>query len=237
MLEKRFSHGVQFQAAYTFNKSLDWASSFEETLNPLTTRRAALSRCLTPRIGSSSATFRMSGAQIQGIKGKILDDWELFGITQFQSGFPIRLQTQDDEELIGSLFFFGTGAPQITGTVRNCKNPKVYQTFQSGQPEPCPKGSTLPGCGYLPDSYAVRRSYPGHICYHAALNLLWSRAERVGHHVLEKFRLPRPVTSSSVRMFSICSTKVSSSTRTAIFRTRRSGRSWRRAIHACSNLL
>ncbi len=28
MLEKRFSHGLQFQAAYTFSKSLDWASSF-----------------------------------------------------------------------------------------------------------------------------------------------------------------------------------------------------------------
>ena len=34
MLEKRFSHGLQFQAAYTWSKSIDWASSFEETLNP-----------------------------------------------------------------------------------------------------------------------------------------------------------------------------------------------------------
>ena len=33
-LEKRFSHGLQLQAAYTFSKSLDWASSFEETVNP-----------------------------------------------------------------------------------------------------------------------------------------------------------------------------------------------------------
>jgi hypothetical protein len=34
MLEKRFSHGLQFQASYTFSKSLDDGSTFEETLNP-----------------------------------------------------------------------------------------------------------------------------------------------------------------------------------------------------------
>jgi hypothetical protein len=42
----------------------------------------------------------------------VLDDWAVSGITQFQSGFPIRLQTQDDNELINSLFFAGTEAPQ-----------------------------------------------------------------------------------------------------------------------------
>ena len=34
MLEKRFSHGLQFQASYTLSKSLDEGSTFEETLNP-----------------------------------------------------------------------------------------------------------------------------------------------------------------------------------------------------------
>ena len=34
MLEKRFSHGLQFQAAYTLSKSLDDGSTFEETLDP-----------------------------------------------------------------------------------------------------------------------------------------------------------------------------------------------------------
>jgi hypothetical protein len=35
LFEKRFSHGLQFQASYTFSKSLDNASSFESALNPL----------------------------------------------------------------------------------------------------------------------------------------------------------------------------------------------------------
>jgi hypothetical protein len=34
MLQKRFSHGLQFQAAYTFSKSIDDGSTFEESLNP-----------------------------------------------------------------------------------------------------------------------------------------------------------------------------------------------------------
>ncbi len=43
-LEKRFSHGLQFEMAYTLSKSLDQASSFEEILNPIDPR---LSRSLS----------------------------------------------------------------------------------------------------------------------------------------------------------------------------------------------
>ena len=45
------------------------------------------------------------------------------GIIQFQSGFPIRIQTQDDNELISSLFFLGAGAPQLSGPLQ-ILNPK-----------------------------------------------------------------------------------------------------------------
>ncbi len=37
-LEKRFSNGLQMQAAYTYSKSLDQASSFEDLLNPFNPR-------------------------------------------------------------------------------------------------------------------------------------------------------------------------------------------------------
>ena len=39
-LDKRFSHGLQFTAAYTFSKSFDQASSFEGILNPIDFRRS-----------------------------------------------------------------------------------------------------------------------------------------------------------------------------------------------------
>jgi hypothetical protein len=131
MLEKRFSHGVQFQAAYTFSKSLDWASSFEETLNPFDFKKSrALSLFNSAQRFVINYVWDIPMPKYQGIKGKILDDWQISGITQFQSGFPIRLQTQDDSELIGSLFFFGTGAPQLNGKAQ-IVNPKTVQTFDT----------------------------------------------------------------------------------------------------------
>jgi hypothetical protein len=130
MLEKRFSHGVQFQAAYTFSKSLDGASSFEETLNPFDFKKSrALSLFNSAQRFVINYVWDIPVPKYQGIKGKILDDWEVSGITQFQSGFPVRLQTQNDAEEIGSLFFFGTGAPQMTGSAPQLQNPKVQQTI------------------------------------------------------------------------------------------------------------
>ena len=114
MLEKRFSHGLQFQAAYTFSKSLDDGSTFEETLDPF---NPAASRALS--LFNSAQRFVISYdwelpiRKHQGFAGKVLDDWAVSGITQFQSGFPIRLDTEDDNELIDSLFFLGTEAPSL----------------------------------------------------------------------------------------------------------------------------
>jgi hypothetical protein len=129
MLEKRFSHGLQFQAAYTFSKSLDWASSFEETLNPFDFKKSrGLSLFNSAQRFVINYVWDVPVPKYHGIAGKVLDDWQISGITQFQSGFPIRLQTQDDNELIGSLFFFGTTAPQLDGKLQilNPKQPGNY---------------------------------------------------------------------------------------------------------------
>jgi outer membrane receptor protein involved in Fe transport len=126
MVEKRMSHGLQFQAAYTWSKSLDWASSFEETLNPFDFKKSrALSLFNSAQRFVINYVWDIPVPKYHGVAGKVLDDWQLSGITQFQSGFPIRLQTQNDNELIGSLFFFGTGAPQMTGNKPQILNPKT----------------------------------------------------------------------------------------------------------------
>ena len=127
MLEKRFSGGLQFQAAYTWSKSLDWASSFEETLNPFNPKSSrSLSLFNSAHRFVINYVWDIPAPRYSGFKGKLLDDWQLSGITQFQSGFPIRIQTQNDNELIGSLFFFGTAAPQMTGSVPQLQNPKAF---------------------------------------------------------------------------------------------------------------
>jgi hypothetical protein len=130
-LEKRFSHGLQFQAAYTFSKSLDWASSFEETVNPFNYKASrALSLFNSAQRFVINYVWDLPTGKHNGFAGKVLDDWQLSGIIQFQSGFPIRMQTQDDNELISSLFFLGAAAPQLNGSFQKA-DPKQIQTFDT----------------------------------------------------------------------------------------------------------
>jgi len=144
MLEKRFSHGLQFQAAYTWSKSLDWASSFEETLNPFNFKKSrSLSLFNSAQRFVINYVWDIPVPRYHGVAGKIFDDWQLSGITQFQSGFPIRIQTQNDNELVGSLFFFGTAAPQMQGNKPHLMNPKILQHADG---TPCTDNI---GCGHF----------------------------------------------------------------------------------------
>jgi hypothetical protein len=135
-LEKRFSHGLQLQGAYTWSKSLDQASSFEETLNPFNYRYSrALSLFNSAQRFVINYYWDLPIGKHQGFLGKVVDDWSVSGITQFQSGFPIRLQTQNDNELISSLFFIGTAAPQLTGSLQtlNPKNSSLHYYLNGNQ--------------------------------------------------------------------------------------------------------
>jgi len=129
MLEKRFSHGLQFQAAYTFSKSIDDGSTFEESLDPFNFRASrALSLFNSAQRFVISYDWELPIPKHQGWKGRLVDDWAISGITQFQSGFPIRLNTEDDNELIASIFFTGTEAPQRVAPFQKL-NPKTNGGF------------------------------------------------------------------------------------------------------------
>jgi Carboxypeptidase regulatory-like domain len=129
MLEKRFSHGLQFQAAYTFSRSIDEGSTFEETLNPFNYRASrALSLFNSTQRFVISYDWEIPMRKYEGALGKLLDDWAISGITQFQSGFPIRLNTEDDTELIASQFFLGTEAPSLVAPFQKL-NPKTNGGF------------------------------------------------------------------------------------------------------------
>ncbi len=128
-VEKRFSHGLQLQAAYTWSKSLDWASSFEETVNPFDYKASrALSLFNSAQRFVLNYYWEFPVQKFNGFKRVLLDDWAMSGIIQFQTGFPIRIQTQDDNELISSLFFLSADAPQLTGPLQ-ILNPKKNGNF------------------------------------------------------------------------------------------------------------
>jgi len=129
MLEKRFSHGLQFQAAYTFSKSIDDGSTFEETLDPFNYRASrALSLFNSAQRFVVSYDWEIPVRKHDGVLGKLIGDWAVSGITQFQSGFPIRLNTEDDTELIASQFFLGTEAPSLVQPFQK-QNPKTSGGF------------------------------------------------------------------------------------------------------------
>jgi len=108
---------------------LDWASSFEETVNPFNYKASrSLSLFNSAQRFVINYYWEFPVPRYSGFKGKVLDDWSMSGIIQFQSGFPIRIQTQDDNELISSLFFLGAGAPQLSGPLQ-IQNPKTNGGF------------------------------------------------------------------------------------------------------------
>ena len=113
-LEKRFTHGLQFQLAYTFSKSIDNASSFENSLKPICDRcNRALSLFDARQRLVISYLWSLPLPQYQGAKGKVLNGWAVSGITSFQTGFPIRLGSQADQELENSFDFELPGKPDL----------------------------------------------------------------------------------------------------------------------------
>src|SRR5207244_8341089 len=105
-LEKHFSHGLQFQASYTLGKSLDYASTFESLVDPINPKRnRALSLFDSRHRFVFSYYWELPVPKYDGFKGKALNGWSVSGITTFQTGFPIRVTSQDDVELQGSFDF------------------------------------------------------------------------------------------------------------------------------------
>jgi len=113
-LEKRFSNGLQFQASYTFGRSIDNASTFESLVDPINpSRNRALSLFDARHRFVFSYYWELPVPKYEGFKGKALNGWAVSGITTFQSGFPIRITEQDDIELQSSFDFETPGQPNI----------------------------------------------------------------------------------------------------------------------------
>ncbi|HXF14832.1 MAG TPA: carboxypeptidase regulatory-like domain-containing protein [Terriglobales bacterium] len=121
-LDKRFGKGLQFTAAYTFSKSFDEASSFEGILNPIDPR---LSRSLSAFDARHRFVFsyywQPPVRNFDGLKGKLLNGWSFSGITTFQTGFPIRISTVADNELMYSFDFELPGEPAQLAPFRTMK--------------------------------------------------------------------------------------------------------------------
>ena len=111
-VERRFAHGLQFSGAYTWSKSLDEASSFEGILNPLPgAHNRALSLFDARHRFVISYYWEVPARKYSGFTGKLLDNWGVSGITTYQTGFPIRITSSSDLELMNSASFEFPGEP------------------------------------------------------------------------------------------------------------------------------
>jgi len=94
--------GFQFQASYTFGKSIDYASTFENLVDPINPKR---DRSLSLSIRGTalfSYYWELPVRKYQGFAGKAFNGWAVSG-SHVQTGFPIRIHSQDDLELQNKL--------------------------------------------------------------------------------------------------------------------------------------
>ena len=121
-LDKRFAHGLQFTVAYTFSKSFDEASSFEGILNPVDPGRSrSLSNFDARHRIVTSFYWELPKSAHSGFAGQVMNGWALSGITTFQTGFPIRITSSADNELMYSFDFELPGEPDQLAPFRKLK--------------------------------------------------------------------------------------------------------------------
>jgi hypothetical protein len=124
-LDRNLSKGLLFQASYTYSKTIDQAASFESPLNPLNfgaTRGLSLLDARHRFV--FSPYWQLPIPKHDGFTGKVVNGWAVSAIIAYQTGFPIRIQTQDDLELMSSFDFQDPNTPQVNGKVKFV-NPKA----------------------------------------------------------------------------------------------------------------
>jgi hypothetical protein len=86
-----------------------------------------------------------------GFKGKLLDGWEVSGIESLQSGFPIRITSQADNELLDSTFNFeAPGEPNLVSAFKTVNPRSTVCEFGTGPLAPGAP-ACVPVSGYVFD--------------------------------------------------------------------------------------
>jgi len=113
LLSKRLSHGLQFLVSYTWSHSIDNASSFENAVNPIDPAKSrSLSLFDARQRLVLSEYWRIPEFAVTNWSHHVINGWAVSGILSLQSGFPIRLTSQSDQELMGSFNFETPGEPE-----------------------------------------------------------------------------------------------------------------------------
>ncbi len=154
-LEKHFSHGLQFLAAYTWSHAMDDGSGFENSgfggsgsggfgqlrsINPFNREAAdygpsiydATNRFVINYVYQLPSVRRFDS--FKWMPSRVTDGWQISGITTFQSGFPLDVVDSSFPSLTSSFYTYytyGGGAgwdvPNVTGPPKYL-NPRTNST-------------------------------------------------------------------------------------------------------------
>ena len=157
-VDKRFARGLQAQIAYTWSKSIDQASSFEDFLDPTNSRRTrSLSLFDARHRFVASYYWEPPIRKYSGFAGKALNGWALSGITQFQAGFPIRIFSYGDENLQGKVSgFTSPNFPDLLGKFQRLDPRKNNNYYFHGFNDPNPQ--------FAPQTIGTQGNSPRTIC-------------------------------------------------------------------------
>jgi hypothetical protein len=93
---------LEFLAGYTYSKSIDDSSGFEDDLNPFDHRRSrGLSSFNVPQNFVLSYSYELPFARLFS-SNRLTSGWVLSGITRFASGQPVTMTEVDDNSLEGT---------------------------------------------------------------------------------------------------------------------------------------
>jgi hypothetical protein len=124
--ERGYRNGLLFQVSYTYGKAIDQGASFENELNPINFRATRGVSLMDARHRFVfSPYWQLPLPERAGIAHLLMNGWGVSAIVIYQSGFPIRIQTQDDLELESSSFFEDANTPEVDGRGVDFVNPRT----------------------------------------------------------------------------------------------------------------
>jgi hypothetical protein len=151
---RRFSHGLQFGAAWTWSKAMAYSDGDQGTVSTFVSRReydyglATYDRTHVLAINYLLDLPRLSRVINHAFVKSVFDGWQMSGITRFTSGSPLSLGNLGTGDLDGSLDITGGGdgwravmsgdpnLPKDQRTVERYFNTAVFSPPGFGGPAP-----------------------------------------------------------------------------------------------------
>jgi hypothetical protein len=131
--------GLTYSVGYTYSKSIDQASSLAEAVDPFDFGRTrAISAYDLTHNFVATYNYRLPLERLTHHARRLLEGWEISGVTRATSGFPVTLSTDGDNSLQGSspngVNNRTIDLPDFTGQPLGIMNPHNNSTLQYFNP-------------------------------------------------------------------------------------------------------